>query len=370
MTNFKLEIPLTKSYTNDKDEYHLAFSISTTEKDTLGFIMSEKAMESMLNQAKGITINANHQYNLDNIIGPVTDAWLEKKEDINRLWVDVNVQPVWKERIKGLVDSGVRLGGSIECNLTDVSYTEDGSMQVDGVQLNGAALTNIPANRATLGTARSVEAGCPGSLCMQLSKQLKNKKLEADKLPKTEIVKEEIEEKTDESVKNPVNMIETLSEKIDSLMGKLSSKTGSESLNGDEKPKLEKESLEYDEKPKLEKEISELKAENMELKNSIMKKEQDTLINKALKLNKKLNPNTKIINKEVLLEEVKSLSNNDTDVYLQLESYNKGLELALKAIPEGDMPNVSTSTLDKSGINLQERVVGKTRKVNEIGKGD
>lgn len=136
MTNYKLQIPLTKSYTNDKDEYHLAFSISTTEKDTYGDIISEKAMESMLNQAKGITINADHQYNLANIIGPVTDAWLEKKDDISQLWVDVNVQPAWRERIKGLIDSGVRLGGSIEYSLTDVSYTKDGSRQIDGIQLN------------------------------------------------------------------------------------------------------------------------------------------------------------------------------------------------------------------------------------------
>lgn len=175
MTNYKLEIPLTKSYTNDKDEYHLAFSISTTEKDTYGDIITEKALESMLTQVKGITINANHQYDLDSIIGPVTDAWLEKKDDITQLWVDVNVQQAWKERIKGLVDSGVLLGGSIEFNLTDSSYTEDGSMRIDDVQLNGAALTTIPANKATLGTATNVARGCPGSLCMQLSKQLKNK---------------------------------------------------------------------------------------------------------------------------------------------------------------------------------------------------
>ena len=171
MTNLKLQIPLAKSYTNDTDEYHLAFSISTTEKDVQGNIMSEKAMESMVNQAKGITINANHKYDLHNIIGPVTDAWLEKKDDINHLWVDVNVQPTWVEKIKGLVDSGVQLGGSVELNVTDAGYTEDGTRLIDDVQLTGAALTTIPANRATLGTAANVEAGCPGSLCMQLSKQ-------------------------------------------------------------------------------------------------------------------------------------------------------------------------------------------------------
>jgi len=42
MTNLKLQIPLTKSYTNDTDEYHLAFSISTTEQNTYGNIISEK----------------------------------------------------------------------------------------------------------------------------------------------------------------------------------------------------------------------------------------------------------------------------------------------------------------------------------------
>jgi hypothetical protein len=183
MTNLKLQIPLTKSYTNSADEYHLAFSISTTEQDLYGDIMSEKAIESMVNQAKGITINANHKYDLDNVIGPVTDAWLEKKDDINQLWVDVNVQPAWVERIKGLVDSGVQLGGSVELNVTDAGYTEDGTRLIDDVQLTGTALTTIPANRATLGSVMGVEGGCPGSLCMQLSKQLK--KLEADKLPKT-----------------------------------------------------------------------------------------------------------------------------------------------------------------------------------------
>jgi hypothetical protein len=352
MTNLKLQIPLIKNYTNDADEYHLAFSISTTEQDAYGFIMSEKAMKSMLNQAKDITINASHRDDLNNIIGPVTDAWLEKKDNINRLWVDVNVQQAWMERIKGLVNSGVRLGGSIEFKLTDVSYTKDGTMIIEDLQLHGAALTTIPANKATLGTATGVEGGCPGSLCMQLSKQL-NKKLEANKLPK-------IEEKTDENVKNSVNAIETLSEKVDNLLGKLTSKTSSEVS----------EVSEDDEKSKLEKEILELKTENTKLKNNIMQKEQDTLVNKALNLNKKLNPNTKIINKETLLEEVKSLSNNDNDVYLQLESYNKGLELALKTIPEGDVPHVSNSALDKSEIKLQEKVLETTRKINGIGKED
>lgn len=67
---------------------------------------------------------------------------------------------------------------------------QDGSRQIDGIQLNGAAITTKPANKATLGTASSVDVDCPGSMCMQLSKQL-TKKLKADKLPKKEEKKEE-----------------------------------------------------------------------------------------------------------------------------------------------------------------------------------
>ena len=48
MTNLKLQIPLAKSYTNDTDEYHLAFSISTTEKDVYGDWITEKALSKML----------------------------------------------------------------------------------------------------------------------------------------------------------------------------------------------------------------------------------------------------------------------------------------------------------------------------------
>ena len=265
MTNFELQIPLTKSYTNDTDEYHLAFSISTTQQDTYGDWITEKAINKMLDQAKGLTINVDHQHDLNNLIGPVTDAWIEKKDETSYLWVDVHVRQAWVDTIKELVNSGVKLGGSIEGKIINKSYTDAGEGLIEDLRLVGASLTPIPANTATLGTAVDVEYGCPGSLCVQMQKTLK----EVDTLPNTkkEIDKEIIEEKkTDESVKNPNKAIETLSEKLDNVLSKLTNKTSSESSENDEN----------DEKSKLEKEISELKAENTGLKKSIMEKEEES----------------------------------------------------------------------------------------------
>lgn len=367
-TNFKLEIPLTKSYTNDEGYYHIAFSISTTSKDFYGDIITDDALKNMLNQAKDISINANHEHDLKNIIGPVVDAWIEKKDEISYLWVEVRVRKEWETIIKDLIDSGISLGGSIEGEITSSTHISDEGILINDIHLYGAALTTIPANGATLGTATTVEDGCPGSMCMQLEKFLKKENMEDGTLLETEETG-----KGEENMNENKNALNKMMEKMEQIYSKLNPEE-EEYFEKEAKAKIKIENLnktlqKAEEKNlKLGQEVLKLKTENTKLNNSIIKKKQDVLIKEALNLNKKLDPNTKIINKEMLIKEVKSYSNVDEkDIHLQLEIYNKGLELALKKIPNGDLPQVNLiKTENKIRSNLKEEI----KAINEMKLGD
>ncbi len=178
--DFNFTMPLQKGYTADDSYYHVKFAISSGIPDMQKDQMTEKALNEMVLQAKGlnvdgsrlkgINIDDNHLKGLNALIGPVTDAWLDTEKV---LWVDLRVRKEWETTIKDLVDSGTHLGGSIQGKATEI-LPDDGSgiRKINGVILVKAALTDTPAAWDTRGTAQAVSKTCYGSMCTQIMKSL------------------------------------------------------------------------------------------------------------------------------------------------------------------------------------------------------
>ncbi|MBZ2166306.1 hypothetical protein [Methanobacterium spitsbergense] len=188
---FEFVMPLQKSQSGMQSDgfYHIEFAISNTDPDLQGDQMTEKCIDSMAMQAKGlnvdgsdvkksliakgINIDDNHFEGLKAIIGPVTDAWVDAEKV---LWVDLRVNEEWESTIKSLINSESPIGGSIQGHATEI-LEDDGSgiQKIDGVFLVKAALTDTPANWTTRGTARAstkTEKTCYGSMCRQIYKSL------------------------------------------------------------------------------------------------------------------------------------------------------------------------------------------------------
>jgi TolA-binding protein len=391
-----LEMPSIRGYSDKDGFYHVAFSLSTTQKDAHGDILSDEALEDMVDQAKKININANHRHDLNSIIGPVTDAWLDKKDDTLFLWVDVRVRRQWGQLLRDLVEAGVQLGGSLEANLTSKTNTKSSSRLVTGVKLLGGAITDIPANRGTHGTLQPVKDGCPGSKCN--TKEVYNVSELEDKInnllesinEEEDKLKDEFEEHKNVELKKNIiteiilhlkDMIKLLGHKTaensvivnkeaPSSMGAESvidtvpaeenitdneptaknventAPEVSELLENLETVNTEVEALKAENNALLE-QVKELKDQNTAVEEEIAKKKHDELVEKALNLNAKLNPDSKANNEETLIGEIKThfQVEEDVDVDLHLENYVKLMELSLKKIPRGQLPRTNTNVI-------------------------
>ena len=160
-----------KAYEDKDGNYYIEFALSTTDIDLEKEQMTEKAIDSMVEQAKNINSFEAHQYGLNDVIGPVVDAWKSKNKE---LWVKVLVIPSMASKIKELVDNGVRLGGSIG-GLYVKDFMERGVRKIDEVLLLDATLTPLPVNFQTLGTARSASKTCKNNICRQIMKSIDEK---------------------------------------------------------------------------------------------------------------------------------------------------------------------------------------------------
>lgn len=194
--NFAFTMPLIKGYDGDDGYYHIKFAISTAQPDLQNDQMTDNALESMLNQIKGLNVKGNelkginiddsHQKGLKSIIGPVTDGWIDESK---QLWVDLRVREEWEKTIRDLEDSGSYLGGSIYGKGT--AFLEDdgtGITKIDDVFLMRAALTDTPAAWDTR-RAADVSKACP--MCTQIMKSLESNILEDNNVKKSVINVEE-----------------------------------------------------------------------------------------------------------------------------------------------------------------------------------
>ena len=486
--HFKFTMPLTKGYEGQDGYYHVAFQLSTTDRDLQDDEMTQNAIDTMVEEAKHIAINGNHDHGLKELIGPVTKAW---KDENHNLWVDTKVRKNWEDDIRDLVKSGTPLGGSIEGKATK-TIVEDGKTKIDAVKLYGGALTDIPANWNTRGSAQEVKGGCPGSMCSQIMKSLdipivkgwdgsasnytdeqyKKACLYCDpkvgtgnmtiksgcKLPvrtpngvldeggvksayaamqgarnspdipkeaKSKIMnklKDYYKElgltdlgplKTDKSKNLEVN---TMTEEIkDDNLDKTVKETiigVFKSLIPKEEPKIEEPVIEKKVELELEKAkkgavcpecgaaidcdgdndvsktvdieikktledkdtlIKSLEDKLAEKDTKLIEKEHSELVTKALELTKKVDKKTEIKDEKGLIKHLKSLDVDvETDLDKSIESYSQGLKMALKTIPQGDLPNIVDKTVTKEKKTISDKEFEKTlelmKKIENKGK--
>jgi len=176
---FKMVMPLVKGETEKDGHYYIKFALSTTNEDLEGEEVSEACLDDMISQAKNLNSFQNHLYGLDDIIGPIVDSWKQKGENgIQQMWIKVRVRPSMKDTIKELIDTGVRLGGSIGGSYIE-DRIENGKRILEKINLLEGSLTPIPVNQDTLGTASEdnpeIGKGCQNGMCSQIIKSIKNK---------------------------------------------------------------------------------------------------------------------------------------------------------------------------------------------------
>lgn len=171
---FNTTLPLVKAEVEEDGYYYLTFGLSTTTVDLENEQVTPECLDDMIEQAKVINSVQVHQYGLDDIIGPIVDSWKEAQNQAQIMYVKVRVVPSLKDKIKELVDAGVRLGGSIG-GIYMKDRMQNGIRLLEKVKLLEASLTPLPVNWDTLGTAMEAEKSCPNGLCGQIFKSIQAK---------------------------------------------------------------------------------------------------------------------------------------------------------------------------------------------------
>lgn len=167
---FKFFMPMQKDIEGIDDDglYHVKVGVASGLKDKQGDTLSMNFLKSIVDQLKtGISVDGsrlkipmddNHKTGLQSIVGAVHNAWIEG----NKVMADFVVADEWKSIVKGLLNIGAKLGGSVKGTATarnDVGELDDG-------HISKIALTDTPAAWDLRGTAEEC------TMCAQISKTL------------------------------------------------------------------------------------------------------------------------------------------------------------------------------------------------------
>ena len=145
---------------------------STTNQDLDGEIISEKALESLKDQAVGLNLHLDHNHDYDGGIGAITEAHIEE----NALFITATVLPEHATGIRDRLALGMNMGFSIG-GIPIIKNSR--SNIIDDFILLEVSLTLLPANWDTFGTVESkglIESNCLTGACHYILKE-KNKKL-------------------------------------------------------------------------------------------------------------------------------------------------------------------------------------------------
>lgn len=189
-----------KSNNNSDDLILTGIASTTKERSLYGELMTEDALNQMCEQAVGLPILEGHEgKNLDNVIGVITNAYVED----NDLHIDFKVTPKHRERIQEFLDTGVPIGLSVGAN----ALIDNDTQQVTKITLVEVSLTPVPANRVAHNTVTIKEGYYTGDCLYGICHQIIKDNMEANNMAEEEIkkdnpeVKEENEPLTIDKVK-------------------------------------------------------------------------------------------------------------------------------------------------------------------------
>lgn len=176
-SKFKIYSPIQKSNELNEDGSLILEGVASTSGiDLQGDIVSEQAMESMKEHATKLNIHANHEYDLfDGVIGHITEV-LDTDEKTFK--IKFIILPEYAEKIKTMLDLGIKLGLSIGGDVTNWKEIEtpDGGWAwiIEDILLFEVSLTPMPANWDTFGTVTTskglVESNCLTGACYEVVK--------------------------------------------------------------------------------------------------------------------------------------------------------------------------------------------------------
>lgn len=166
---------------NEDGSLDLEGVASTTNVDLQGDTITKECIEKMKQQALNRNIHADHIYDLNDVIGAITDVY---DTNPNVLKIKFRIIPSVAPKIKELLDTGVHLGLSIGGTILDYaeSYTDDGDYGwiVKDINLLEISLTPLPANWDTMGTVTTAKgvamAKCLSGACYEIRKNMNIKK--------------------------------------------------------------------------------------------------------------------------------------------------------------------------------------------------
>lgn len=176
-SKFKIYASISKSNElNEDGTLTLEGIASTTNTDLQGDVVSQQALESMKEHATKLNIHANHNYDLfDGVIGHIIEVL---DSDNNTLKIKFVILAEYAERIKSMLDLGIKLGLSIGGDVTDwkEQETPDGGFVwiIEDIILFEISLTPMPANWDTFSTVTTskglVKSKCLAGACYEVIK--------------------------------------------------------------------------------------------------------------------------------------------------------------------------------------------------------
>ncbi len=196
--------PVSKANTLNKDGTLTITGVaSTTNQDLDGEIISEKALNSLKNQAVGLNLHLDHNHDYNGGIGAVTEAHIEE----NTLVITANVLP---EHAKGILDR-LKLGMNMGFSIGGIPIIKNSrSNIIDDFILLEISLTLLPANWDTFGTVESknlVESNCLTGACHHILSEKKKKEnnLVSDTMDKAKQSGKVIDDATKQELVDIVN---------------------------------------------------------------------------------------------------------------------------------------------------------------------
>ncbi len=172
---------------------------STSNQDLHGDIINTNCIQKMKEKASSLNIHADHIYDIDDVIGAVTNV-IPSKDD--ELIIEFNIIPSVATKVKELLDTGVKLGLSIGGSVKEYkqNINSDGEnigWEILDIDLYEISLTPLPANWDTFGTVTEQDiahAKCITGACSIIRKSQKNYNeiMNEEELTKSEITEETV----------------------------------------------------------------------------------------------------------------------------------------------------------------------------------
>lgn len=134
--------------TDESAVLHIIGVANTGRRDLVGDILTDEALTDVCLQATNHNLHLDHDSTLNGILGPITSA--ELKEEGVEICADI-VNDEYKEKIRELLENGVKLGMSVSGCTTH--NAEDPNM-ITNWDLTEISLTPIPCDQGTMGSVR------------------------------------------------------------------------------------------------------------------------------------------------------------------------------------------------------------------------